>query len=301
MARKKFITTKELFNGFSDSQIQELMKNITIFMPMDGCPSPCGICALQAKKTVNYVMDFSLIKHLYSNFSEDFNNNHPNEHANDQLAYRGENKEDFSDVLELQRDFLNYYPRVWTGFPSRAGSVLKKILEMRFVSENHPGETLDSQLVIPAISRNLTNRKLVDRYTAELEGSDRFVEKRNNQEPGKIDSTSYFLRTRRGIRELKVREIIAVAVGSAKKYQDNPEISKGGAYQIQSYPGVAVLPTGFYEYRGGLDCGYKGILKRKITPEHFDVPKIRNLLTYLYRDSKTGEVLHLPMSRGAYK
>jgi len=301
MKKKQFVKAKELFAGFSDSQIQELMKNMTIFMPMDGCPSPCSICALQAKKTVDYVMDFSLIKHLYANFSEDFNNSHPSEHANDQLAYYGEKREDFSDVLGLQRDFLNYYPRVWTGFPRGAGNVLKNILEMIFVSENHPGETLDSQLVVPAISRNLTNRKLVDKYTAELERSDRFLEKRNNKEPGEIDSTSYFLRTLRGTRELKVREIVAIPIGSAKKYQDNPELSKGGAYKISISPGVAVLPTGFYEYRGGLDCYYRRILKRKITPEHFDVPKIRNIMTYIYRDSKTGEVLHAPMGKGAYE
>ena len=43
--------TKDEFlkeHKFSDSQLETLMSNMTIFM--DGCPSQCNICVYKAKK-----------------------------------------------------------------------------------------------------------------------------------------------------------------------------------------------------------------------------------------------------------
>ena len=289
MISRKFVTAKELFKGFSDTQIEKLMKNMTLFMPMDGCPSPCDICAFSAKKTVDYVMDFSLIKHLYTNFSETFNNNNPDEHANDQLAYHSKKGEDFSDVLRLHKDILNYYPRVFTGFPRGCAQILEKILNMGFVSKNHPHENHNFQFVVPAISRHLRNKHLVDKYTATLEASDKFIRKKKNEEE-KLKSTSYFLKTSRGIRELKVREIQILTIGDAKKYLRNPDVHKGGVYSIDYNPGVAVLPTGFYNFYGGSNYSYNSILKRKITPENFSVPERVKLFTYICRNAQTGQV-----------
>ena len=104
------------------------------------------------QKKPGFSMDFPLIDYLITNFPDAFNKNQPGEHANDQLAWHGRNGEDFSDILGLHRDYLNWYPRVWTGFPWGSPQVLEKILEMNFVSENHPNDDPNAQLVVPAIS-----------------------------------------------------------------------------------------------------------------------------------------------------
>jgi len=160
----RYVTESDLLKGFSDTQIQKLFQNMTVFMPMDGCPSPCDICAFEAKKTVEYVMDFPLIDFLYTGFAEDFNRNQPGEHTNDQLAFRGRNGETFTNILGLHRDYHTYYPRVLTAFPRGVLEVLWQVLEMQFVNENHPHENEEAQLLIPMISRHPTNRGLVNRF-----------------------------------------------------------------------------------------------------------------------------------------
>jgi len=302
---RKFVTESELLDGFSDSQIEQLIDHTTIFMPMNYCPSPCNICALGANKIPGLSMDYPLIKHFIVNFPAAFNRNHPGEHANDQLGWYGSKGEDYSDILGLYRDHLDYYPRVWTGFPWGSPQVLEKILEMNFVSENHPHTDPNAQLVVPAISRHITNRRLVDRHLDSLEASDRFVEKikcKQDGIPEELDRISYFLRTSKGVRELRIREVRVLPIGNAEKFLGNPGIdNKGTYYGATNKSGVAVLPTGFYHYQGRGNYLYQDILKARITPQNFFVPEVKKDKSKLIKDPETGKFNSVPFDIYAFR
>jgi len=292
--KQRYATKDDLFLGFSDTQIEELMRNMTIFMSMDYCPSPCDICAFSAKKgNAGTIMDFDLIDELYSTFSHNFNSNKPNEHASDKLGYRGRNGETYANVLELEREYLDHYQGLLTGFPPGAAEVIWQILNMDFVSENHPSEDETAQLVFPNISRHITNQTIVDKFLRSVEQDERFHRKFRKEKFGPMpDRQIYEVSTTHGIRELRVWEITPLPVGDGKKYIHLLEGKGKFIYGVCINPGVAVLPTGFYNY-DGMHYSYQGILQRKITPENFRIQKRRHTQLSLVCDIEANTIKEL--------
>lgn len=291
----KYVTKDEFLkeNRFSDSQLETLMENMTIFMPMDGCPSPCNICAYKAKKTVDFAMDVGLIEWFYTNFTDCFNTNQPSEHGNDQLAYRGRDGETFVDILELHKQYLTYYPRVLSGFPHRAGEVLQQILEMQFVSEKHPSDDENAQLVVPGISRHPANQRVVDNFLRGIEKSEGFVLKERTEgettmaRGHKLEDT-YQIKTTKGIREFRVLDIDIATVGNAERFVDE---NTGSRVYVAERPGIAVLPMGFYNYSASR-AYYPDMIKHPITPESFSLQKMsdESRPVILFYDKESGEI-----------
>jgi len=293
--RLRYSTKDDLFLGFSDRQVEDLMKNMTIFMLMDYCPSPCDICAFSARKSrEGTIMDFSLVEELIRSFGSYFDSNNPNWHASDNVAYHGRNDETFANVLELQREHRITYTGVQTAFPPGAEKVLWQMLNMKFVSEKHPDEDEYAQLVVPQISRHKSNKAKIARFLSDLESDERYYRKFVEKGPLDVspDELIYEVRTDMGIRRLKVIDIPVIPIGDAQKYA-HEEKGKDGRllYQICINPGVAVLPTGFYNYTGE-NFSFPQLLENRITPETFNVQPRTPEMSFLLYERETATVVH---------
>jgi hypothetical protein len=295
--RLRYVKKDDLFMGFSDKQIEELFRNMTIFMYMDGCPSPCDICIFDANKSPKAAMDADFIEELFTTFSDNFDKNKPPEHANDDIAYVGRRGETFEYILELYKKHLHYYPSVETAFPRGAENVLWKILNMGFVSGKHPHDDKHAQLVIPGISKHPANEKIVEDFLTNLEASSNFVGKDEKKRKSyEVPSWIYRVHTDHGVRELDVDGIRILPINSASKYASLYEgKGLGPIYLTCMRPGVAVTPSGFYNYNG-LDFTYPQLMKRRISPDNFQIQERRDTTLAIIYCSGTGNTVRAPIS-----
>ncbi|MEE9525208.1 MAG: hypothetical protein V3V78_01205 [Candidatus Woesearchaeota archaeon] len=267
MKEPKYSTLDDLFKGFSDSQIEKLMENMTIFQPMDWCPSPCNICAYEANKKVGTVMGFEMIEELVKTFADNFNSNKPEDHAYEQLAYMGEDGESYFNILELHDEFLDHTRRIMTAMPKGAGELFLKILNTDF---KHNPKMF--------VSRHLHNYGVVDPFLESVEASPEFVSKKDVEKILMVQ-IEYALQTDLGERKFILEEVMPIPLGAAK---DVPVILKEGnlLYVFCQLKGVAVMPTGFYNY-DPMNPSFHSLMESKITPENFNMQEKENYFSVL--------------------
>ncbi len=288
----KYVPREDITEGFNDKQLDRLMENITVFMPMDGCNAPCGICALSANKSPKYSMDFEAVEWFYKNYPDPFNKNQPNEYAMDLLGFIGRDGETYHDVLELHKEHHTYYPTFRTALPVGSEKTLLKILEMEFVNEHHGSENLSDQLVVPTISRVLHNAERVDAYLASL--SERELIERIDEGTAFLgtNNPTYIIRTDHGLRDLNVIYQEPVFVGSAAGLIKDPsEVEGNQVYLTCTDQGVALLPTGFYVVNPMFPF-FDEFLKNKITPDNFIFKPRREVITGIsFRKSDGAQII----------
>ncbi len=266
---------EELLNEFSSEQLDILMSNISIISPIDGCVSPCKLCAFDTPKQINNIMELSFLERILKKYAPVLKKKMFHEYAMDPFSYKDSKNNNLFNLMEIYDQYLNKFPCLKTAMPKGSEELILDITNNYNYSKNKFEIT---------ISRHIYNSKIVDDFIEKISHLNNYEYSKENKGKFILNTKKHFLNTDLGKRSILVKDIMPLPIGAAKNKKFTYE-NKGDVllYQYSINKGVALLPTGFYNYNPAKP-EVQETLKNKITKKTFN--------PFLYTKQKTSASLY---------